>query len=203
MGNSGNSVRLYFLRGSKIAADGDCSYVGNEAIYLWGLIRIPKDLLLVIAQMWANRSSLPALAARVPWSQMTGIIFNLEKTEQKSRKVQAFSYKINKFWGCNIWWKYFKKDAYTQRDTHTHTHTHTHIYIYIYSEKWKSLSCVQLLWPMDYTVYGIHQARILEWVAFPFSRGSSQPRDRTKVSHIAGKLFTSWATMESQEYWSG
>ena len=37
------------------------------------------------------------------------------------------------------------------------------------------------------TVHGILQARILEWVAFPFSRGSSQPRDRTQVSHIAGK----------------
>ena len=37
---------------------------------------------------------------------------------------------------------------------------------------------------MDYTVHGILQARILEWVAFPFSRGSSQPRDRTQVSHI-------------------
>ena len=42
----------------------------------------------------------------------------------------------------------------------------------------------------DYTVPGILQARILEWVAFPFSRGSSQPRDRTQVSHIAGGFFT-------------
>ena len=56
---------------------------------------------------------------------------------------------------------------------------------------------------MDYTVYGTLQARILEWVAFPFSRGSSQPRDRTQVSHIAGGFFTSWATREDQEYWSG
>ena len=45
--------------------------------------------------------------------------------------------------------------------------------------------------PMDYTVHGILQARILEWVAFPFSRGSSQPRDQTQVSRIAGGLFTS------------
>ena len=45
--------------------------------------------------------------------------------------------------------------------------------------------------PMGYTVHGILQARILEWVAFPFSRGSSQPRDRTQVSHIAGGFFTS------------
>ena len=56
--------------------------------------------------------------------------------------------------------------------------------------KWKSLSHVQLCDPMDYTVHGILQARILEWVALPFSRESSQPRDRTQVSHIAGRFFT-------------
>ena len=56
---------------------------------------------------------------------------------------------------------------------------------------------------MDYTVYGILQARILEWVAFTFSRGSSQPRDQTQVSHVAGRFFTSWARREAQEYWSG
>ena len=50
---------------------------------------------------------------------------------------------------------------------------------------------------MDYTVYGILQARILEWVAFPFSRGSSQPRDQAQVSRIAGGFFTSWATREA------
>ena len=43
----------------------------------------------------------------------------------------------------------------------------------------------------DYTVHEILQARILEWVALPFSRGSSQPRDQTQVSHISGGLFTS------------
>ena len=49
---------------------------------------------------------------------------------------------------------------------------------------------------------GILQARILEWVAMPSSRGSSQPRDQTQVSHIAGRFFTSWATKEAQKYWS-
>ena len=43
---------------------------------------------------------------------------------------------------------------------------------------------------------GILQARILEWVAVPSSRGSSQPRDQTQVSHIAGRDFTVWATRE-------
>ena len=56
---------------------------------------------------------------------------------------------------------------------------------------------------MDYTVHGILQARILERVAFPFSRESSQLRDQTQVSRIAGGFFTSGATREAQEYWSG
>ena len=51
-------------------------------------------------------------------------------------------------------------------------------------------SCPTLCDPMDYTVHGILQARILEWVAFALSRGSSQPKDRTQVSHIAGEFIT-------------
>ena len=51
--------------------------------------------------------------------------------------------------------------------------------------------CLTLCNPMDYTVHGILQARILEWVAFPFFRDSSQPRDQSQVSHIAGGFFTS------------
>ena len=68
--------------------------------------------------------------------------------------------------------------------------------IYTLAWKWKSLSRPTLCDPMDYTVQGILQVRILEWVAFPFSRGSSQPRDQAQVSHIAGGFFTSWATRE-------
>ena len=52
-------------------------------------------------------------------------------------------------------------------------------------------SCPGLCNPVDYTVQEILQARILEWVAFLFSRGSSQPRDRTQISLIAGRFFTS------------
>ena len=51
-------------------------------------------------------------------------------------------------------------------------------------------SCPTLCDPMDYTVHGILQARVLEWVAAPFSRGSSRPRDGTQVSCIAGGFFT-------------
>ena len=56
-------------------------------------------------------------------------------------------------------------------------------------------SCPTLCDPMDcrlpgFSVHGILQARILEWVAYPFSRGYSQPRNQTLVSHIAGRYFT-------------
>ena len=57
-------------------------------------------------------------------------------------------------------------------------------------------SCQTLCNPKDFTVHGILQARILEWVAFPFSGGSSQPRDRTLVSCIAGGFFASQAIRE-------
>ena len=50
---------------------------------------------------------------------------------------------------------------------------------------------------------GILQARILEWVVMPSSRGSSQTRNWTQVSGITGGFFTNWATMEAEEYWSG
>ena len=58
-------------------------------------------------------------------------------------------------------------------------------------------SCPILCSPMDCIVHGIPQAGILEWVAVSFSKGSSQSRDRTQVSFIAGGFFTSWATREA------
>ena len=52
---------------------------------------------------------------------------------------------------------------------------------------------------MDYTTHGILQARILELVAVPLSRGSSQPRNQTGVSCIAGGFFTNWAIKEAPD----
>ena len=62
--------------------------------------------------------------------------------------------------------------------------------------------CPTLCNPVDYTIHGDLQARILEWVAVSFSRGSSQPRDQIQVFHIAGGFFTSFAIRETREYWS-
>ena len=64
--------------------------------------------------------------------------------------------------------------------------------------KWSEMKvtqqCPSLCNPMDYTVHGILQARILDWVAFPFSSGSSQARDQTQVPRFADRFLTSWAT---------
>jgi len=65
---------------------------------------------------------------------------------------------------------------------------------------WVAQSCPAVCNPMDCSppgssVHGILQAKILMWVAMPSSRGSSQPRDRTHISHIADRFFTNWATL--------
>ena len=70
-----------------------------------------------------------------------------------------------------------------------------------YPAKVKDTQSCPTLWDhMDYSVHGILQARILEWVTVPFSREFSQPKDPTQVSLIAGRFITSWATREAQDY---
>ena len=72
----------------------------------------------------------------------------------------------------------------------------------------KLLSHVCLCDPMDCSqpgssVHEILQASMLEWVAIPFSRVSSQLRDQTQISYITGGFFTIWTTREAPKYWSG
>ena len=98
-------------------------------------------------------------------------------------------------------------DEWKKPDTRIHT-------VWSIQEKTKLKDCVKVKvlvaqlcptpWdPMDCSpsgssVHGILQARILEWVAIPFSRGSSRPKGQTLVSWIAGRFFTIWATREAQ-----
>ena len=72
------------------------------------------------------------------------------------------------------------------------------------SESEVAQSCPTLCDPVDRSlssssVHGIFQAKVLEWIAISFSRGSSQPRNLTRVSCIAGRRFTVWATREAHE----
>ena len=74
-------------------------------------------------------------------------------------------------------------------------------YIESESESEVAQSCPTLCDPMDCSlpgssVHGVLQARVLEWVAISFSRGSFQPRDQTRISCIAGRCFTLWTTRE-------
>ena len=76
---------------------------------------------------------------------------------------------------------------------------------YTESESEVAQSCRTLCDPTDCSlpgspVHGIFQTRVLEWVAISFSRGSSWPRDRTRVSRIVGRRFTIWATREAYSY---
>ena len=53
---------------------------------------------------------------------------------------------------------------------------------------------------LGFSIHGILQAKILEWVAISFSRESSRPRDWTWVFHIAGRRFNLWATREALKF---
>ena len=71
----------------------------------------------------------------------------------------------------------------------------THVKVTAVSESEVTQLCPTLCDPMDCSlsgssIHGIFQARVLEWVTVSFSRGSSRPRNRTRVSHIAGRCFT-------------
>ena len=82
------------------------------------------------------------------------------------------------------------------KNVHIATQLHS---FHMLASEWVKVAqlCPTLCNLMDYTVHGILQARILTWVAFPFSRGSSQSRDQTQVSCIAGGFFTSLATRDA------
>ena len=84
---------------------------------------------------------------------------------------------------------------YKCSDIYVQTYIQLHLYVYTHMKKVKVLVAQSLCSPMDCvppgsSVDGILQARILQWVAIPFSRGSSLRWDQTQVSCIAGGFFT-------------
>ena len=92
---------------------------------------------------------------------------------------------------------------YPQDSPGKNTGVGSHFLLHIIGHAVFAQSCLTLCDPMDCSLpssslHGILQARILEWAAISFSRGSSQPRDWTWVSRIAGRCFILWATRESQ-----
>ena len=101
-------------------------------------------------------------------SQSLGIKSKMSFTQLNSGWWQAFWRKVKRKWSCSV-----MSDSVTP---------------------WT----IWILLPHEpvFSVHGIFQARVLEWGAIAFSRGSSRPRDQTRISYIAGRRFTLWATRE-------
>ena len=115
------------------------------------------------------------------WAAIYGVVQS--RTRLKRLSISSSVHAVFSFWVCIT----FK--IYTLYMLHT----------CVWKVKVRVTQSYPTLWdPMDYTVLGILQAKILEWVAFPFSRGSSRPRNQTGVSCIEGRFFTNWDIREAQ-----
>ena len=109
------------------------------------------------------------------------------------RVTNRYSVKRPSIWACLVFYLtvklHFREEDYRGEVLFPTYHINVKVKV--------TQSCPTLCNPMDYTVHEILQARTLEWVVFPFSRGSSQRRDQTQVSCIAGGFFTSWAIISN------
>ena len=99
---------------------------------------------------------------------------------------------------CDVWWRRFNEDSVEKQFPKGNPQ------FQFESESEVAQSRLTLCDPMDSSlpgssVHGIFQARVLEWVAISFSKGSSWPRDRTQVSRIVDRRFAVWATRELHE----
>ena len=121
--------------------------------------------------------------------------YHVEEMETFKRKTALYDPQVlqkHRLTSPPPWWKYIK--------------THQHFISFFGGGVLVSKSCLTLMSPWTVTchgilfVHGVLQARILEWTDISFSRGSSQPRDRTQISRIADRLFTYWAIREAPHF---
>ena len=145
-------------------------------IYIWiSLVAQMVKHLPTVRETWVRSLGQEDPLEKEMATHSSTLAWKIPWTEERSRLQSMGSQRVGHDWATSL-----------------------HIYIYICL-----LSHVHLfLNPMDCSLSGssvhrILQARILEWVAIPFSRESSQPRDWTWVSYITGRFFTIWATRET------
>ena len=150
------------------------------------------------------------LAWKIPWTEETGGLLstglqrvgnNWATKQQKTSKTevyyQGFSFnRVFRFLFSEVMLKKRPVHSTAGLIHHEKWRWRSFSHVWLFATPW-TVACQAPL-PM-----GILQARILEWVAVSSSKGSSQCRDQTQVSHIAGRFFTIWVTREAQEYWSG
>ena len=206
-GNSGNSDRLYF-GGSKITADGDCSHeikrrllLGRKAMTNLDSI-LKKRNITLLTKVHLITDGKSQLIGKDPdagkdWRQEKGMTEDkkvgwhhwLDEYEPEQAlgicDGQGMAY-------CNPWSQKESDTAERLNWTELNEVKVTQLHLTLCS----LMDCS----PSGSSVHGILRARILEWVAIPFSRGSFQPKGQTWVSCIAGRFFTMWATWEG---WTG
>ena len=127
---------------------------------------------------------------------------------QKMWEVSEFLLAVEWLNSVSIWYSHIIKCGcnmitFLNRSKHTYIHMYIHIYVCVsifvvlVGQLCLTLCDAMGCSPSGSSVHGILQVRILEWVAIPFSKRSSWPRDGTQVSRIAGSFFTIWATREA------
>ena len=135
-------------------------------------------------------------------SSLTRNVSSMETTGSRSRCTRRqMKFKLQNPWGLHSQYDHVSfafsfLQIFQRKILHFVIDQDCRLFLHWLSPHWASQvvqvkvaqSCQTVCNPMDNTIHGILQARVLEWVAFPFSRGSSQPRDWTQVSHTADSL---------------
>ena len=180
-GNNGNSERLNFW-GSKITADGDCSHDIKRCLLLERKAMTKLDSIL------KNRDITLPTKVHLVKAMVFPVVMN---------GCESWTIKKADHWRSDafeLWcWRRFLRVPWTTRRSNQS--------ILKVSVSEVTQSCLTLCDPMvcslpGSSVHGIFQSIVLEWIAISFSRGSSQPRNQTQISHTAGRFFTDWAMRE-------
>ena len=178
-GDSGNSDWLYF-GGSKITADGDCSHEIKRRLLLGRKVMTNLD-----SRLKSRDITLPTKIHLVK-----ALVFS-------SGHVWMWELDDKESWGLKNWcfWtvvlRRLLRVPWTARRSSMSILKESEV-----TQLCPTLCNLVDCSPRGSSIPGILQARGLEWLAISFSRGSSQPRDWTQVSCIAGRYFTLWATRE-------
>ena len=175
----------------------------------------PSSLRTILTANTRYRLSIPRLRTILEKEASTFFFWNLKHNTYKTTVAQAWNKTPSNLLCLHtnllgFFWKAYHNDHWL-KEVKVREQGHSRIPTREKKKKTTSQklkesevaqSCVTLCSPMDCSppgssIHGVFQARVLQYVAISFSRGSSPPRDGTQVSRIAGRCFTFWATREA------
>ena len=156
------------------------------------LLQLSCSKLSALLKPWEGVSTSPPPQKNLLYSSISPLLIYISPYRLMPANMKPKFTPPLKYYRGNLceWYSYIQKDMF---------------FCFLNQEEVKSLSSVRLCDPMDCSltgssIHGIFQARVLEWGAIAFSRGSSRPRDWIQVSLIVGRRFTVWATREGIWY---